>query len=139
MAYEMIELSTKLQKGQVKDLIRAIKCLRKLRDEDTCLKFYKLGSIKDWKIIVYTDAAHANLDSVMSIGGHVVFVVDDHGHVCTISWKANKIKYVIRSSLAAETLSLQEGLDDCLYIYKEDDGRDVRSETSYNTCSGICG
>ena len=115
MAYEMIELSTKLQRGKVKDLVRAVKCLRKLKDEEAWVKFSKLGPVKTWKMVVYTDAAHANLNSVSSVGGHVIFIVDEDGLACPVSWKANKIKRVVRSSLAAEALSLQEGLDECLY------------------------
>ena len=116
IAYEMVELSTKLQRGKVKHLIRAMKCLRKLRDENASVKFSKLGPTHDWKMVLYTDAAHANLDSVHSVGGHVVFLADNQGHMCPIAWKANKIKRVVRSSLAAEALSLQEGLDNCRYM-----------------------
>ena len=38
--------------------------------------------------------------------------------MCTINWSATKIKRVVRSTLAAEMLSLQEALEDGIYIRK---------------------
>ena len=34
---------------------------------------------------------------------------------CPLSWEANKIKRVVRSTTAAENLTLQEGLEDGIY------------------------
>ena len=36
-------------------------------------------------------------------------------YCCPIAWNAHKIKRVLRSTLAAEMLSLQEGLDASVY------------------------
>ena len=41
--------------------------------------------------------------------------MDKTGHCCPITWNAHKIKRVLRSTLAAEMLSLQEGLDASVY------------------------
>ena len=43
---------------------------------------------------------------------------DNTGQCCPIAWNAHKIKRVVRSTLAAETLSLQEGLE-ANYYYRE--------------------
>ena len=67
---------------------------------------------------MYSDASHANLEAAGSLGAHIVFIVNSQGHVCTINWAATKIKRVVRSSLAAEMLSLQDGLEDAIYIRK---------------------
>ena len=40
------------------------------------------------------------------------------GCVCPLSCVANKIKRVVRSTLSAEMLSLQEGLEDATYLRK---------------------
>ena len=37
--------------------------------------------------------------------------MDKTGHCCPIAWNAHKIKRVVRSTLAAEMLSLEEGLE----------------------------
>ena len=116
LAFDMIELSTKFKKGTVNDLLRAIKCIRKLKESCSNIIFPTLGSINSWRIIVFSDAAHANLsDGVSSMGGHIVFLVGAYNSCCVLSWQANKIKRIVRSTLAAEALSLQEGLESGFY------------------------
>ena len=44
--------------------------------------------------------------------------MDCHGKCCPLSWHANKIKRVVRSIIAAEALSLQEGLE-CGFYYRK--------------------
>ena len=39
-------------------------------------------------------------------------------NVCPLSWHANKIKWVVRSTIAAEAPSLQEGLE-CGFYYRK--------------------
>ena len=118
MAFDMIWLSTKLKDGTVADLVQAVKCIRKLKNGASSIKFANLGPSHTWKIVVYSDASHANLEDAGSLGAHIVFIVNSQGHVCTINWAATKIKRVVRSSLAAEMLSLQDGLEDAIYIRK---------------------
>ena len=118
MSFDMIEFSTKLKNGTVGDLIRAIKCIRKLQTGSSVVRFQNLGQFENWKLAVYTVAAHANLDGIGSIGAHIIFLMNPTGCVCPLSWVANKIKRVVRSTLSAEMLSLQEGLEDAIYLRK---------------------
>ena len=118
MAFDMIELSTRFRKGTVEDLVRAGKCLRRLKDSTSTIYFPSLGDVRKWRIIVFSDAAHANLnDGVSSTGGHLVLLCDPNGNCCILSWQANKIKRVVKSSLAAETLSLLEGIEDAFFLH----------------------
>ena len=65
------------------------------------------------------DASLCNINDGTGItGGHIVWLVDCHGKCCPLSWHANKIKQVVRSTMAAETLSLQEGLESSFYCRK---------------------
>ena len=41
--------------------------------------------------------------------------MDKTGNCCPIAWNAHKIKRVVRSTLAAEMLSLEEGLEASVY------------------------
>ena len=45
-----------------------------------------------------------------------MFIVDGKRNSCPIDWQGNKIKRVVRSTLAAETLSLQEGSEAAFYL-----------------------
>ncbi len=74
-------------------------------------------SVEHCSGVLFTDAAHANICSgVGSVGEHIMFLVDSIGNSCPIAWQANKVKRVVHSTLAAEMLSLQEGLGDVLYL-----------------------
>ena len=44
--------------------------------------------------------------------------MDSNNSCCPLSWKVNKIKRVVRSTIAAEALSLQKGLE-CSYYYRK--------------------
>jgi hypothetical protein len=117
MSFEMIELSTHFRKGTVADIIRAVKVIRKLKEGMCRVSLPALGDASCWKIVVFSDAAHANLcDGVGSVGAHIVMIVGEGGKCSVVSWHAAKIKRVVRSSLAAEALSLQEGIEDAMYI-----------------------
>ena len=46
---------------------------------------------------------------------HIIWVMDKTGNSCPIAWNAHKVKRVVRSTLAAEMLSLEEGLEGIVY------------------------
>ena len=72
--------------------------------------FPRLMEIEAWKLLLYTDASYANIcDGTSSVGAYIVFLTDGQ-HSCPLDWHAHKLKRV-RSTLAAQTLSLQEGYD----------------------------
>ena len=56
--------------------------------------------------------------------------MDCHGKCCPLSGHANKIKRVVRSTIAAEALSLQEGLE-CGFYYRKmiEDMLDITTKT----------
>ena len=61
MAFEQIDLSTKLKEGTINDLSRAIKAVNRLKDIRSMILFPKLSNnIKDWNIVVFTDASLCN-------------------------------------------------------------------------------
>ena len=74
--------------------------------------------VNDWKV-VFTDTSLCNINNgTRSTGGHIVWLEDCHGKCCPLSWHANTIERVVRSTIAAETLSLQEGLENSFYYRK---------------------
>ena len=112
----MIELSTKLNKGTVNDLKRAIKAVKNLKEERAVVMMPKLCNPSDWRLVVFSDASHANLsDGTSSIGAHLVFLTDVD-RSCPISCHAGKIERVVPSTIAAETLSLLEVIENGICI-----------------------
>ena len=70
----------------------------------------------DLKTIVFTDASLGNInDGTGSTGAYIILLSDRSGLCCPLAWHASKIKRVVRSTIAAEALSLQEGLEAGFY------------------------
>lgn len=118
LAFELVDLSTKLNKATVTDLTRAIRNVGKLKDIEVIQTFPPLQSNieEDWEIFLFSDASLGNInDGSGSTGAHIIWIKDRLGKCCPIFWQANKIKRVVRSTIAAEALSLEEGLETGLY------------------------
>ena len=68
------------------------------------------------KILALSDASLGNINNrTGSTGAHIIWLIDGTGKCCPLAWQANKIKRVVRSTIAAEALSLQEGLKTSYY------------------------
>lgn len=120
VAFELIDLSTKFNKATVSDLNRAIKVLRKTQDGDAKLCFQALHNVKLWKLIVFTDASFASLNErIDSVGGHIIFLVGCGGKCSPLAWRACKLQRVVQSTIAAETLSLLNGLGEAINLQNQ--------------------
>ena len=116
MAYEMIAMSTKLKQARVGDLVRTIKKISRIKDIQSFMTFPKMDITKELKVVVFTDASLGNLnEGTGSTGAYIIWLMDSTGQCCPIAWNARKIKIVVRSTLAAEMLSLEEGLEASIY------------------------
>ena len=117
LAFQLVNMSTKFKSGLVMDLLEAIKAVKHLKDGECQVFFPDIGLSDSWKIVLYSDASHANLnDGVSSMRAYIIFLVGNNKKCCPLSWNGNKIKRVVRSTIAAETLSLQEGIEDAIYL-----------------------
>ncbi len=116
--FAMVELSTKFQCANISHLMDAIKVLKRVKTGDCKLKYPKLKDIDTARIVLYTDASFANLDNSGSCAGSVIFLVDNDGKSCALSWHSGKIKRVVKSTLAAECMALSDGLDEAIYLQK---------------------
>ena len=70
----------------------------------------------DLHLQCYSDASFANLSDCGSQGGLIVFLADSKGHRCPIMWKSRRIRRVVKSTLAAETMALLEAAESGCYI-----------------------
>ena len=109
--FEMLSLSTKFNSATSEDLKSANKLLRKMKRLSSKIEIPRLND-DEWYIVVFTDAALANLpDGVSSTSAYIIFIVVNARKCCPIEWKGNKIKRVVKSTIAAEVLAFQEGLE----------------------------
>ena len=92
------------------------KAIRKLQSEHVVLKFPNIGNLHKCKIINYSDASYRNLPNEGSQGGFIIFLANEHNEVIPIQWQSRKIKRIVRSTLAAETLAQIDSSDSAYFI-----------------------
>ena len=68
-------------------------------------------------IICFSDAAFTNFKNASSQGGFIIFLYKSHKIFSLILWKSRKIQQVVSSTLAAETLAMEETLQECFIIW----------------------
>ena len=116
MAYAASIVSSSIKRATVKDLITANKFIKILKSREVILSFPKLDNLKSSMLICFTDASFANLKSGGSQGGLIVFLQGSNGKYMPLAWQSRKLKRVAKSTLTAETLALQEGIEVSIMI-----------------------
>ena len=74
-----------------------------------------MKDIESSSIVVYSDASFKNLPDCGSQGGHIVLWRDSENRCAPIQWQSKKIKRIVKSTLAAESLALHDGVDSAFY------------------------
>ena len=106
------QLSSNLKESNVSDILAANKLIRYVRSEEVTLKFPELGLINDCRFVVFTDASLANNKDGSTQAGYLVFLTNIKTGDCSlISWRSQKLKRIVRSTLSAETLACVDGVD----------------------------
>ena len=109
-SFNVCNLSSSLANAKVSHLLLANKTLKHIKNNYSRIHIPKFDGLENLQLTVYTDASYANLPDGGSQGGQIVFLTS--GNVsCPIAWKSTKVKRVVKSTLAAETLAFVEGCD----------------------------
>ena len=117
LSYDALELNMCRNHPTVDQLLKANKAVRHAKNSMGGLLFPNLGSPAKWEIQVFCDASWGNLpDGVSSAQGHVIFLCGETERSCALTWTSNKIKRKVSSTLAAETLAMQDALDEAVYL-----------------------
>ena len=72
--------------------------------------------MKDCKILSYNDSSYKNVPDGDSQGGFIALLCNPDGKVSPIHWQSRKIRHVVKSTLAAECLALEEAAETCFWI-----------------------
>ena len=116
-SFDALELSTLSNSAKISDLKYGERRLKKLDESNNNIRFSQLGSTDSWELWAFADASLNNLpDRVSSTASKVILLVDSNGNACAISWGSAKVKRVVRSSEAAEALSIVEAVEETLYL-----------------------
>ena len=118
ISFDTCVLGSSMQETKVSDYKLCTKTLRSLKNNDNALILRSIGDVKSVKVVLYSDASWNNLKKGGSQGSYLIFLVGDNELASLIAWSAKRIKQVVRSTIAAETLALAEGVEHCLYIVR---------------------
>ena len=118
LSYNNLILSMKVGNACVRDMKLAIKTIKRMKCENTVIKFVELGPIDKWVLEAYGDAGYQSLpDKISSCCGYVLLLSNIETRTSSvITWKSNKVRRVVGSSTAAEGLASNETLDALVYI-----------------------
>ena len=116
IAFETCQIGSNIKNATVSDVKKANKCVKKLRNEEIKLLFPSIGNIKKAMLCAYSDASFNNLPNGGSQGGFIIFMVSENGKYAPLCWSSRKIRRVVKSTLAAETLSLIDASEHCYLI-----------------------
>ena len=109
IAYDVTTVASRLSVSTVDDMKRVNKIIRKVQSEEVNLNFYDLGG--HFELLLFSDASFGNLADGGSQGGYVIFLKGRNGKINPVTWQSKKIRRVVRSTLASETLALADGVD----------------------------
>ena len=116
IAFDTCELSVSFQKATIADMLKLNKLVDRVKREPLSLFFPRLQSVENSTLECYTDAGFANLPNGGSQGAFIIFMTDEKGKRCPIYWQTRKLKRVVKSTIAAETMALLEGAEASIYI-----------------------
>ena len=67
------------------------------------MRYQSFDDLKNLKLVTYNDSSFGNLKDGGSQGGFVMFV-DPGGNCNPLMWQSKKLRRVVKSAMAAETL-----------------------------------
>ena len=115
LLFDVTCIAAKIANCTVSDIISVNKIIIKAKSSKMSLKFQNLGKNSD--LVVFSDASLGNLPNGGSQGGYLILLVNNNsGEFSPIWWNSKKIRRVVRSTLAAETLAMTEGIDMAIFI-----------------------
>ena len=117
ISFDVCQASSRVWDAAVSDMFEVNKVIYKVKKEQAYIHFPKL-TLSSVHLRVYSDASFNNLPDGSSKEGFLVLISDSSNKCSPISWPSNCIKGVVRSTLAAETLALNDGCDTAFFASK---------------------
>ena len=109
ISFSVCEASTKFKQATVADVLYVNKIIKNVKNSTNEIRFLQLN-LNNIELQLYTDASFNNLPNGGNQAGQIIFLTDDKNNTCPLYWNSSKIKKLARSTIAAETLSLSEGV-----------------------------
>lgn len=114
--FDVSNLASKLKDATVQAIHEANRIVCKLKSKKVVLNFLHLGKDSALKIVVFSDASFGNLSDGGTQGGHLIVLMGENGNFSPLSWQSKRVKRVVRSTLAGETLAMSDGIDNAMFL-----------------------
>ena len=102
-------LTTRYGKATKSDMTTAVRMLKKIKQEDTSIIIPNIGPVEEWIIVASSDASARSNSSIFAVAGYIIFLMNRvNNNAIPLHWTSKKIRRVVNSSLAAETLAMTE-------------------------------
>ena len=108
ISFEVCYLSGRMKNATIADLIAANKVITKVQNDPSYITFPPLD-LDSLHIRTYADGSFGTLTNGGSQGAALVLLCDKYQRCSPIGWSSSRLKRVVRSALAAETLALCDG------------------------------
>ena len=118
ISFDVCDLSSKINIAVVDDVMYVNKIIRKLKLQSVSLVFSKLHDLGSLSIDCYSDASFDNLLNGASQDGYIVYISDQYNNKNVVSWQSKKLRRVVKSTLAAETLALLDAAEAGVFLSK---------------------
>ena len=117
LSFETLEHSTHTKCPKIKHLKTLNKVVKRLDSGPQHISYRKLDiEHGDIQLLCFSDASLGNLsETKSSVGGYLIFLTDGRA-ANLIAWSATKVKRVVHSIFAAETLACVDGTAMAIYI-----------------------
>lgn len=114
--FDASNLASKLKNATVQTIHEANRIVCKLKSKKVMLTFQHLGNDHALKLVMFSDASFGNLPDGGSQGGHLIVLMGEDGKFSPLAWQSKRVKRVVRSTLAAETLAMSDGIDNAVFL-----------------------
>ena len=115
LSFDVSEFSSFMKKGKVECFRQANKNIKKAKKEKSQICIPNLGNLDKLSIVAYSDASFANLEDGGSQGGYIIFIVGEKGNYFPLHWQSKKVRRVVKSTQAAETLAMVDLAEACIF------------------------
>ena len=113
--FDCCDIAGCFKDASIRTMLKVNKVVKKLHD-DSYIRL-KMLQPEEFKLIVYHDASYANLKDGGSQGGYIVLLADKkEKSLLPIAWQSKRLRRVVRSKLAAETLSMVDSADTAFWL-----------------------
>ena len=96
-------------------MIEANKVLPKAKTNYVKL-YYQPIDISNMAIVIYSDSSFGNLSGCGSQGGFITYLVDNQENCMPLMWQSKRLKRVVKSAMATETLIQVEAAEARFWI-----------------------